>query len=292
MSATRRQFLYMGATGSVAWAVAARAEPAGEERLPLFGACRGPEHQALLKEIGYDFWEGSVGPLLVPGDPDDAFEAKLRNVLPLVLPVRSCAGFFPAAVPLVGPNADLTAIERHARATFRRAQRLGVTHIVLGSGGARRIPEGFDPARAREQFIEACRRMGPAAAEFGVTVVLEPLNRAETNFFHRVDEGVELVDAIAHPNIQLLADIYHMMREDEGPDSLRKAGARLRHCHIAEKQNRTPPGTAGDDFRPYFRALKEIGYKGGVSIEGRWSRDLETDLRRALDVMRRQWAEA
>ncbi len=282
----------MSAVGSVAWSAGITTVGAEASKSPLFGACRGPEHQALLKEIGYDFWEGSVGSVLMPGDPDEAFEKKAAKWLPLVLPGRSCAGFFPASIPLVGPQVDLEAIERHSRSTFRRARRLGIDHIVLGSGGARKIPEGFDPARAREQFIEACRRMGPAAAEFGVTVVLEPLNRAETNFFHRVDEGAELVDAVAHPNIQLLADIYHMMREDEGPDSIRTAGARLRHCHIAEKANRTPPGTEGDDFRPYFTALKEIGYGGGISIEARWGSDLAADLRRALDVMRRQWAEA
>ncbi len=282
----------MGAVGSVAWSARTTAAGAENTASPLFGACRGPEQQALLKEIGYDFWEGSVGSVLMPGDPDDAFEKKAAKWLPLVLPGRSCAGFFPASIPLVGPQVDWEAIERHARSTFRRARRLGIDHIVLGSGAARKIPDGFDPARARAQFIEACRRMAPAAAEFGVTVVLEPLNRAETNFFHRVDEGAELVDAVAHPNIQLLADIYHMMREDEGPESIRTAGARLRHCHIAEKANRAPPGTGGEDFRPYFRALKEIGYQGGISIEARWGTDLAADLRRALDVMRRQWMEA
>lgn len=292
MNRTRREFLGMGTVSSLTWAIPTISRSADRSQFPLFGACRGPDDQKLLREIGYDFWEGSVGPLLRPGDPDDAFEAKIQSMLPLVLPLRACTGFFPGSVPLVGPKAELTAIERHARATFRRAQRLGVPFIVLGSGGARRIPDGFEPKEAHAQFLEACRRMGPIAAECGVTVVLEPLNRRETNFFHRVDEGVAFVNAVAHPNIQLLADIYHMSREGEGPDSLRMAGPRLRHCHIAENANRTPPGTDGDDFRPYFRALKEIGYQGGISIEARWSKDVEADLRRAIEALRRQWAEA
>ncbi|MCX7817778.1 MAG: sugar phosphate isomerase/epimerase [Kiritimatiellae bacterium] len=291
MDTTRREFLRSAVMGGMWMARGGGAAPTAKES-PLFGACRGPDQQALLKEVGYDFWEGSVGPLLMPGDPDDAFEAKTGPLLPLALPIRSCTGFIPASLPLVGPNVDAAAIERHARTTFRRAQRLGIQLIVLGSGGARKIPAGFDPARAREQFLDICRRMGPLAAEHGVTVVLEPLNRSETNFFHTVAEGIEMVDAVGHPNIQLLADIYHMLREEEGPDSIRKAGARLRHCHIAEKVNRAPPGTSGEDFRPYFRALKEIGYRGGISIEGRWGRDIEADLRRALEVMRRQWSEA
>jgi sugar phosphate isomerase/epimerase len=134
--------------------------------------------------------------------------------------------------------------------------------------------------------------MGPLAGPHGVTVVLEPLNKGETNFFNSVAEGIGLVDAIAHPNIQLLADIYHMLREDEGPESILKAGARLRHCHIAEKESRTSPGTKGDDFRPYFKALKAIGYQGGVSVEGKWGKPVEDELPRALKTMKEQCASA
>ncbi len=39
---------------------------------------------------------------------------------------------------------------------------------------------------------------------------------------------------------------------------------------IAEKQNRTAPGVAGDDFRPYLRELKKAGYHQKIVIEGRW----------------------
>ena len=64
--------------------------------------------------------------------------------------------------------------------------------------------------------------------------------------------------------------MYHMLKEDEGPDSLLAAGAKVVHCHIAEKAQRTPPGTAGDDFKPYLRALKKLNFRGGISLECRW----------------------
>ena len=37
---------------------------------------------------------------------------------------------------------------------------------------------------------------------------------------------------------------------------------------IAEKGARTYPGAAGDDFRPFFRVLREAGYQGVINIEG------------------------
>jgi hydroxypyruvate isomerase len=41
------------------------------------------------------------------------------------------------------------------------------------------------------------------------------------------------------------------------------------HIEIAEKAERSVPGVKGDDFRPYFRVLRESGYQGAISIEGR-----------------------
>jgi sugar phosphate isomerase/epimerase len=41
------------------------------------------------------------------------------------------------------------------------------------------------------------------------------------------------------------------------------------HIEIAEKEERTVPGVKGDDFRPFFRVLREAGYQGAISIEGK-----------------------
>ena len=63
------------------------------------------------------------------------------------------------------------------------------------------------------------------------------------------------------------------------------------HCHIAEKQDRTPPGVMGDDFKPYLNALKKINYKGRISLECRW-KNLETELPVAVKVLREQYENA
>jgi sugar phosphate isomerase/epimerase len=122
-----------------------------------------------------------------------------------------------------------------------------------------------------------------------VTIVIEPLNRSETNLINSLEEGAAIVEAVGHPNVQLLCDIYHMMREDEPASEIVKYGRYIRHCHIAEREERTSPGTKGDDFRPYFSALKKIGYKGCISIECRWQ-DFNNEIKPALTYMQEQWA--
>ena len=68
----------------------------------------------------------------------------------------------------------------------------------------------------------------------------------------------------------MLADLYHMASVGDTPADLKAAMDVVVHIEIAEKAGRTVPGVSGDDFRPYFRVLRESGYKGAVSIEGKW----------------------
>ena len=171
---------------------------------------------------------------------------------------------------------------------LRRAGMAKIPYIVFGSGKARHVPDGVSREEAMEQFISFCKQIAPFAETYGVTVVIEPLNKAETNLINSLSEGARVVEAVNHPNVQLLCDMYHMMRENESPSEIVKQGKYIRHCHIAEREERTPPGAKGDDFRPYFNALKQIGYKGCVSIECRWS-DFENEVQQALPYMKEQF---
>ena len=85
----------------------------------------------------------------------------------------------------------------------------------------------------------------------------------------------------------LLADLYHMKMENEGPDTLVKYGKLIRHVHIAEKQDRAVPGTYDEDFRPYVNALKKMSYTGKISIEARW-RDFDSQIPTAIETIKRQ----
>ena len=78
-----------------------------------------------------------------------------------------------------------------------------------------------------------------------------------------------------------------MLKDNEGPEQIVKYGKYIVHCHIAEKQNRTAPGVVGDDFREYFRALKKVKYRGGLSIEGRW-KDFDSEAKKSFEVLTQQ----
>jgi len=255
--------------------------------LTKIGICTRVSDNGMLAEFGYSYIEESVGHFLMPQESEDKFNVQLELAKESKLPVYSCNSFLPGSLKCVGEEAVHPEILKFVETAFRRAQLAGVKIIVFGSGGSRKIPEGFPAAEARQQFISLCSQMGPIAAKYDVTVVLEPLNKKECNFINSVAEGGEIVKEVKHPNIRLLADIYHMKVEDEGPESIVKYGRFLRHVHIAEKEGRAAPGTHGEDFRPYFEALKKIKYGGALSVECKWD-NMEKQAPLALKTLKEQ----
>jgi sugar phosphate isomerase/epimerase len=258
--------------------------------LDQIGVCRSLTDQKILETGGCTYVEESVRGFLVPEEPDEKFQAKLLELKSSKLPVRACNGFLPGQLKAVGSEPKHEEILVYAEKAFQRASRAGVETIVWGSGESRKIPDGFSRARAEEQFSDLAGKVASLAERCGVTIALEPLNSGEANFINSLKEGAVVVEAVHHPSFRLLADIYHMLREGETPDAIETYGSHLRHCHIAEKDQRTPPGSAGDDFKPFLRALKKIGYKGGISIECRWE-SLEKQLPAAVDFLKKQIAE-
>ncbi len=267
---------------SFSW-ISAQVSPVGKVE---FGVCTSLSHAALLKAAGFAYLEGSVGRDLMPGNTETDFKIKIKEFDTCSLPVIACNGFLPGTLKVTGPDAREDTVLKYAEKAFRRAQSAGIRIIVFGSSGARSVPDGFDPLQARSQMVDLLKKMGPLARIYGVTIAIENLQKSETNFINTVSEGLSIAMEVNDPNIRILADIFHMMRENEGPEILMGAGNYLVHCHIAEIRERTAPGMAGDDFRPYFAALKKSGYCGGISIEGSWKPE---NLPKAYQVLVEQW---
>jgi sugar phosphate isomerase/epimerase len=257
--------------------------------LEKIGISTGISNNGILASAGYSFVEENVRGFLVPADPDSVFEQKLALLKESKLPVEACNSFLPGNLKCVGPSPAHEEILKFGETAFRRAGMAGVKTIVFGSGGSRAIPEGFSREEAKQQFISICKQLAPFAQKYGVVISLEPLNTQECNFINSVAEGGDIVQAVNHENFRLLADIYHMLKENESPSNITKYGHLLYHTHIAEKNGRTAPGVNGEDFTPYFKALKEIKYEGRMSIECSW-KNIGEQAAPALSFIRNQLA--
>lgn len=201
-------------------------------------------------------------------------------------PAPSFAVIAPAGLGLSDPAADHEAIAQHLRlvmtAAARRA-RPGAT-IVLGSGAARTTPEGVDPAAAREQLARSVRLARDLAAEHGLEAILEPLHRGETDQINTLAEAVEFLDAHDLAEMRVVADLFHIMLEQESLEVVREHAGRVAHAHIADTDRR-PPGQGDWPLRAFLASLREGGYRGAVSIECHWQ-DLAAEAAGALAALR------
>jgi len=248
------------------------AETPGKKLFSAVGISAKLEKAAVVKAAGAEFLTLGVADLLVPDKPEAEFEKRLTELTSAPLPVFACNGFIrPAHLRCVGPEANHDLILDWAETTFRRMKKTGGKFIVFGSGDARKIPDEWSKEKADRQFVALLKRMGPLAETHGITVTVEQLRAAECNYINRIGEAATLIRAAGHPNIRLLADLYHMAVMGDTPDDLKAAMDVVVHAEIAEKIGRTVPSVNGDDFRPFFRVLREANYQGALSIEGRWN---------------------
>ena len=283
-----KSFYKLMAAAAAIFVCAACAQQPAFELQDHIGIC-GVKNAPLAAQCGLAYVEANVAGYLVPEKSDEEFAAVRAETDLAGLPVETANGFFPADIKVVGPEADLPRAIAYSQTAIRRAAEAGLSILVLGSSRSRTIPEGWTREQAEEQFLSLLKGMAPTAEQYGVTVAIEPLRLQETNFINTVKEGAALARQTGSPAIAVIADFYHMACVGEPAESIVENADKLVHCHIAEQANRTAPGVDGDDFTPYFRALRSIGYKGRVSFECRWN-DLEKELPAAVAVMKEQIA--
>lgn len=242
-----------------------------QEKPPEIGIVESLANDSLLYANGYLHLVESIGKIFSPGRvSDQQFDDNLKLIKRLKLSLYAMNIFIPGELKVVGPHVDEAVIIAYAEGVFKRCQLANVSLVVWGSGGSRRIPEGFDVDEAGKQFIMIARKVADVAQRYQITLALENLNRTETNFITSVEEALNVVKRVNHPNFRLCADIYHMLKEKEPVAVIENTKDYLVHCDLAERENRTPPGVQGDDFRAYLNALKKIKFTGKIMLECRW----------------------
>ncbi|HKZ37125.1 MAG TPA: sugar phosphate isomerase/epimerase family protein [Chryseolinea sp.] len=263
--------------------------PAQKESATLeIGVVQDLENDSLLYAYGYRYLVESTSKLFSPKNvSDQQFETVLQKIKKLKTPLFGTNLFIPGALKVVGPVIDEKAVLSYVEIVFKRGHAAGIKMIIWGSGGSRGIPEGFDRTKAKEQFVSMARKIATLAKKYNIILALENLNSTECNFINTVAEAYDVVKAVDHENFRLCVDIYHMLKEGESAAVIEKTKKYLVYCEIAERENRTPPGVRGDDFRPYLQALKKIGYLGKIIIECRWD-DIQVQGASAYQYLHKQ----
>ncbi|MCB0189748.1 MAG: TIM barrel protein, partial [Caldilineaceae bacterium] len=217
---------------------------------------------------GFDYIECTVVSLL-PEATEMIFAPILERYQASPIPVRACNVFLPGDLKVVGSGLDQPRIAAYVQTAMRRVMLIGASVVVFGSGKARMVPEGFGRATAEAQLVNFLRLVADEAAQHELTVVIEPLNRRESNFINSVPEGDAMAARVDRPAIRNLADFYHMEEEHEPLSNLVACRERLAHVHVADSGRRAP-GTGSYPYAEFVANLRAADYDGMVSVECRW----------------------
>jgi len=251
-----------------------------------FGCCIAPDQIDILARAGFDFCELPAA-AVQPFDDDAAALPAMRALADAPLRPEAFNVLVPAKLPLVGPQVDRDALRAYLRRAFTRMVQLGGAVVVLGSGGARRIPEGMPREQALDQLADSLALAVDEAGRAGIELALEHLNQNECNVFTSIVECHTFIAQRGLTGLSLLADLHHLELEHEPLTSVIAAAPLLAHIHVADGGRRAP-GVGGYDYAGFMAALREIGYDRRISAECQWE-DLAAQATGALAFMKARW---
>jgi len=162
----------------------------------------------------------------------------------------------------------------------------GVIYCSLGKYPGPASPEN------RANSISAVTRLADYAADKGININLEVVNRYETNIMNTGEEGLKFLESVNRPNAYLHLDTYHMNIEEDGMSAaVIEAGDALGYVHIGES-HRGYLGSGNVDFNTFFDALKKIKYSGPITFESFSSVVVDPALSNALCIWRNLWQDS
>ena len=226
-----------------------------EKDLPLLDKC---------KRMGFDAVE------IIPFDPARFPARRVRSAAAdLGLTINTGYGM-PAEYNIISPDPEVR----------RRGVEFSKMLIDLSNEAGAKVFGGMiycgwgyltGKMRTAEEWkwgVEHYREIAEyARGASGLILGIEPVNRFESHFINTAADAIRFIEEVGTPNVKVHLDTFHMIREENSiTEAVRSAGGRLGYVHACENQ-RGIPGTGLMPWTEFFRALREVGYDGCITIE-------------------------
>jgi sugar phosphate isomerase/epimerase len=215
---------------------------------------------------GFDYVE-IMGQLLLPLEAESAWGPRRREIEATGARVTNLAGFIGGEARFVGPDIDWARTRAYVETVVGRGAEIGVRVFNWGSPMSKSVPLGWPYSKAFEQVERAASLIADVVAGHDALCVIEPINPGECNIVYYVTDAMLLAASVNRPEIRCLADFFHMSLQREPLAHVVQARDYLAHAHTAGPKRLLPLPEQAWDQRAFFRALRQAGYDGRVSVE-------------------------
>jgi D-psicose/D-tagatose/L-ribulose 3-epimerase len=218
----------------------------------------------------------------VAGMGFEAVELPLESAGDLTVPAVRAAldatGLQPHVVGAMAPGRDLVvaspgavaATQDYLRRCVDLAAGIGAPAVCGPFYAATGRVWRMTPAERATAYQEWRDNLAPVvehAAQAGVRIGIEPLNRYETSLVNTVEQALTGLGDLLGPACGVALDTYHLgIEERSSADAVRRAGEHLVHVQVCGN-DRGAPGGDQTDWAGILAALDEVGYTGALCIE-------------------------
>lgn len=167
-----------------------------------------------------------------------------------------------AALP--GREADYRDSVERALAYSAEVGRPNV-HIMAGN-----VPAAVDRRECLDLFIRNIAWAAERASNLGITLILEPCAKARFPQFlyHRVEEGIDVIQAVGRDNVKLCFDTFHVQTEQGAiAERLQECWPHVGHIQVGDVPGRHEPGTGEIRFEFLFDLIESLRWDGWIGCE-------------------------
>ena len=210
---------------------------------------------------------------LVTNLRDEQVLRQKKRILDGGPPFKVCGVPLPADVRVTQKGFNIYVWMEHLKNAASRMAELGCRKLVWSDGRARVLPVEGGITGLKEQVLQFLHMLCAVAAEFDMTVLVEPLSSRRTNFLNTMKEINDFLPRVGKENLSSLISLRELDQIDLSLSDVPKYRQLIDHVQMEnplsfEGPRICPRPNDGYEYRPFVQALKEIGYSADISLPG------------------------
>jgi hydroxypyruvate isomerase len=174
---------------------------------------------------------------------------------------------------------------KHFDGVAAAADTLDCRTVIVTVG--QQLPE-VGRAQQHAAIVSALAALAPRAQQYGVTIVVEPLNvliNHKGYYLSTSEESFQIIEEVGSPAIKVLFDVYHQqITEGNLINNITTYFDKIGHFHIADNPGRHEPGTGEINYGNVLRVIDDLGYGGFIGLEYRPKSDADASLKQSMAI--------